>query len=299
MRRIRPFLLASLVVGFVAALGFAVAVATAERGPDVRPAAASEIPVPTSPSRTIETVIFSQSLGFEVPYLVYLPPGYDSQPDRRYPVLYMLHGLGGDRYMARVQGLFTAADNLILEGEIEPLIIIAPEGQRSYWVNHAENGPRWGNYITVDLVQEVDSRYRTVPKRASRAIGGISMGGHGALQLAMTSNEFGVVGAHSVALRKYEEAFPFFGDRAYFEAHDPVSLCRKYRERAQSMKIWIDIGSEDIWYRAATDFHQLLESQDIKHEWRVFPGAHDIDYWRAHAYDYLKFYDRALEKPRT
>ena len=253
--------------------------------------------VAASPSRTVETSLFSTSLGFEVPYVVYLPAGYDSSSDRSYPVLFMLHGLGGDRYMARVQGLFTAADTLINRGEIDPLIIIAPEGKKSYWVDAANSGPRWGSYITKDLVQEIDRLYRTVPDRDFRAIGGISMGGHGALQLAMNSDEFGVAGAHSVALRKFEEAFPMFGDRAYFEAHDPVSLCAKNRGHARSLKIWIDIGSEDTWFAAANAFHTQLTSAGIAHEWSVFPGAHNIEYWRAHAHDYLRFYDEALENP--
>jgi enterochelin esterase-like enzyme len=251
---------------------------------------------PPSPSRIVESSLNSASLGFAVPYLVFLPPGYDSQPDRDYAVIYMLHGLGGDRYQARVDGLFSAADMLMNSGEIDPMIIVAPEGQSSYWVNHANNGPHWGDYITVDLVQEVDRDYRTIPDRASRAIGGVSMGGHGALQLAMNSDDFGVVGAHSVALRTYEQAFPMFGDRSYFEAHDPVHLCVKYAAHARSLKIWIDVGDTDPWNPAATAFHNLLVANGVPHEWNVYPGGHNVDYWRTHAPDYLRFYNRALVK---
>jgi enterochelin esterase-like enzyme len=255
-------------------------------------------PAALSASRVVETTIFSPTLNFQLPYIVYLPPGYDST-EEHYPVIYMLHGLGGDRTMARTQGLFAAADYLILSGQIDPVIIVAPEGQKSYWVDHANNGPRWGTYITRDVVNETDRLYRTVPARESRAIGGISMGGHGALQLAMNSDTFGVVGAHSVALRRFEEAFPMFGDRSYFEAHDPVSLTAKDGGQARELRIWIDIGTEDIWFPAANAYHNQLVSQQIAHEWNVYPGSHNIEYWRAHAYDYLRFYDRALEKPRS
>jgi S-formylglutathione hydrolase FrmB len=269
-----------------------------DRDPDLiaTPAAAA---LPPSPSRIVEASLDSISLGFAVPYLVFLPPGYDSQPERIYPAIYMLHGLGGDRYQARVDGLFSAADAMMTSGEIGPMIIVAPEGQSSYWVNHANNGPHWGDYITVDLVREIDARYRTIPEPESRAIGGVSMGGHGALQLAMNSNQFGVVGAHSVALRTYEQAFPMFGDRSYFEAHDPVHLCARYVAHARSLKIWIDIGDTDPWNPAATAFHNQLTASAIPHEWHVYAGGHDVDYWRAHAPDYLRFYNRALAKARA
>lgn len=247
----------------------------------------------------VETSLFSPALGIDVPYLVFLPPGYDNSPDKEYPVIYMLHGLGGDRYQARVDGLFEAANRMMSSGEIDPMIIVAPDGKGSYWVDAANNGPRWGSFIIDDLVTAIDKGYRTIPERDSRAIGGVSMGAHGALQLAMNSDVFGVVGAHSVALRKYEEAFPMFGDRAYFEAHDPVNLCAKHQAHARTLKIWIDVGDTDPWNPAATAFHNQLTANAIPHEWHVYTGGHNVDYWRAHAADYLRFYHSALVKSRA
>jgi enterochelin esterase-like enzyme len=87
-----------------------------------------------------------------------------------------------------------------------------------------------------------------------------------------------------------------FGDRTYFEAHDPVHLCAKYVSRARNLKIWIDIGDADQWNPAATAFHNQLVATGVPHEWNVYPGGHNVDYWRAHAPDYLRFYNRALVK---
>jgi S-formylglutathione hydrolase FrmB len=253
--------------------------------------------VELSAARVLEPVFRSASLGTDETYTVFLPPGYDSSPERRYPVLYMLHGLGGDRYEWSGYGLFATADALIRSGAIQPMIIVTPDGQRSYWVDHANGGPRWGTFVARDLVQEVDRAYRTMQGRDYRAIGGASMGAHGALQLALTTNRFGVVGAHSIALRRFQEAMPMFGDRAYFEAHDPVTLCRKDGSKAQSIVISIDIGENDRWLPAAKAFHEQLEATGLLHSWTVNAGGHDGQYWGSHLVEYLEFYSQALAIP--
>jgi len=230
-----------------------------------------------------------------MPYTVYLPPGYASSPGRRYPVLYMLHGLGGDHREWAGHGLFTAAGELMQRGEISPMIIVTPEGERGYWMDHARSGSRWGTYVARDLVSTIDGTYRTVRGRAGRAIGGVSMGGHGALQLALNHPDtFGTVGAHSPALRRKEQAFDFFGDQQRFEAHDPVSLSRKDPALPRRFAVWMDIGDKDPWSPAAEAFHQQLLAQKVNHSWRILAGGHDPTYWQAHVADYLRFYGHAL-----
>jgi enterochelin esterase-like enzyme len=240
----------------------------------------------------------SAALGRTIPFLAYTPPGYDESADRRYPVLYMLHGLGDSYRSWQEYGLLAAADRLIGAGAIEPLIIVLPEGETGYWVDHADGGPRWGTYVVRDLVGEVDRRYRTRADRAQRAIGGASMGGHGALQLALNNpGLFGVVGAHSVALRHYEAAPAYFGDRASFEQRDPVTLCARSPERARGLTLWLDIGLEDGWYSAAAAFHRQLVAEGVPHAWTVWQGGHTPEYWRGRVEDYLRFYDAALRGP--
>jgi poly(3-hydroxybutyrate) depolymerase len=157
-------------------------------------------------------------------YWIYFPPGYNTST-QRYPVLYMLHGLGGSSNTWRAWGLFDTADQLIRAKQIAPLIIVAPQGDNGYWMNHADGGPRWEDYVVQELVPHVDGRYRTLATRAHRAVGGVSMGGNGAIRLMLDHPElFGAAGGHSPVFRAQTQAFAFFGTGLVYERNDPVSL---------------------------------------------------------------------------
>jgi S-formylglutathione hydrolase FrmB len=232
-----------------------------------------------------------------MPYTVYLPPGYDPTGTARYPVLYMLHGLGGDHVIEwRAYGLLDAADALVHAGTIEPLIIVLPEGEDGYWMDHADGGPAWGTYLAENLVAEVDAHFRTIARPEARAVGGNSMGGHGAMQLAMNfPQRFGVVGIHSPTLRSRDQSPAYFGDRDYFEAHDPVSLVQRYPETARQLRIWMDVGDEDPWRGITTAFHQELLDLGVPHAFHIFPGIHEDEYWTGNVATYLEFYSQALQ----
>jgi enterochelin esterase-like enzyme len=256
-------------------------------------------PQPPRTSRVVESRFWSPSLGREMPFEVYLPPGYDSDVSARFPVLYMLHGLGGDYRSWQSIGLFDTATRLIEQGLVPPMIIVTPEGESGYWLDHANGGPRFGAYVSKDLVSFVDSTFRTDRQPDARAIGGLSMGGHGALQIALNNpGEFSIVGAHSIALRTKEQAFDFFGDRAYYQAHDPVSIIAKDPGRARDLSIWIDIGSSDPWLARAALLHDQMAVKGLAHSWQVWLGGHDSAYWSAHLADYLSHYGSAFTARR-
>lgn len=164
------------------------------------------------PPHTERLTMVSQATGRTTPYLVYLPPDYGWNRARRYPVLTMLHGIGGNDptgayWEWEELGLLATADRMIRDGEIQPLIIVLPQGEDGYWVDQADGGPQWGRFVARELVAEVDRQFRTQPERDRRAIGGLSMGGHGALQIAMNyPTVFGVVGAHSPTLHTHDTA---------------------------------------------------------------------------------------------
>ena len=257
---------------------------------------ASVTPPPLGP-RTQRRSFVSELLGRSMPYAVYVPPEYETAPSARYPVLYMLHGMGGDYTEWGCYGLLAHADRLMRRGEIPPFLIVLPQGDRAYWVDHANRGPAWGSYMSREVVAEIDGRFRTRADRSQRAIGGVSMGGHGALQLALNfPGTFGIVGAHSPVFRSYAEAPSYFGSREYFAAHTPVSLVRRYSHRARVLAIWIDIGRQDLWFPQAADFHEELLSLHVPHEWHVYPKGHTDLYWRTHINEYLNFYGPALER---
>lgn len=250
----------------------------------------------TTPSRTEFSTLYSAALGREMPLDVFLPPGYDSS-DQRYPVLYMLHGMGGTNKEWEYYGLFEEADRLMRAGEMIPFIVVLPQGDYGYWVDQANGGPRWGEYVAREVVAEVDRRYRTLPDPSARAVGGLSMGADGALQLALNNPDvFSVVGAHSPVLKPYGDAPEFFGDVVYFEAHYPVTLVQFQTEVTKRLTISIDVGDVDIWLTNAVAFHEELNRLGVRHEWHVWPGEHNAEYWTAHVVDNLRFYGAALQR---
>jgi enterochelin esterase-like enzyme len=253
---------------------------------------------PPSGSQLIDRTFLSAALGRVMHSFIYLPAGY-AESGKQYPVLYMLHGYGGSNTEWIAYGLPETADKMMNAGEIPPMIIVLPQGDQAYWVNHADDGERWGDYAAQDVVQYIDANYRTIPDPHHRAIGGLSMGAHGAFQLAMNyPGTFGAVGMHSPTLRDYQgmaDFVGFFGDESYFDAHDPVHLVQQYPERAQQLKIFLDVGEQDTEWRDRTaSFHDLLTQLDIPHQWHTWPGIHDGAYWSGHSADYLRFYAAAL-----
>ena len=262
------------------------------------PQASSPITYPTNfkGKGTVQDQHFiSPILNQEVIYEIYLPSGYFSS-DKRYPVLYALHGYGGDYHEWAGLGLLGRAEDLINGGNIQPMIIVLPFGNQSYWLNHADNGPRWGDYTVYDVVNFIDANYRTIPDARHRAIGGLSMGGHGSLQNGFNHPEiFNIIGSHSPTLRTLDQNPGYFGDATYFATIDPVSLART--KDLSGLKIWIDIGNDDgLWIFRARDLHQALVDRNVPHIWQTPPGDHGGEYWASHIVDYLKFYSDSFPR---
>jgi S-formylglutathione hydrolase FrmB len=243
-----------------------------------------------------DLVFRSETLGRTMPYSIYLPPDYATSA-KRYPVLYMLHGMSGTKEEWAQYGIFTAADRMIRAHEIRPLIIVLPQGDQAYWVDHAlpTDKEAWGRYMARDVVASVDSQFRTMNESAHRAIGGVSMGAHGAMQLAMNfPNIFSVVGAHSLVLRRYDTAPAYFGSLVDWAKRDPMQLVYSTAQSVKRLDLWIDIGKDDPWAKLAEQFNGELASLKIDHEFHMWSGDHSASYWQSHLADYLRFYDSAL-----
>lgn len=282
---------------------------TAGAPADADPAAIQPAPEPTAEATAQPTYqmlpggttisperFYSPILGQSTWYEVILPPGYD-RTNRRYPVLYMLHGaMGGASEWAEI-GIHRAADELWSEGQLEPFIIVLPEGgMMNYWLNHANGGPRYGDYLVEDVVDEIDTHYRTLSDPRFRAIGGLSMGGDGALRVALTRPDvFTIAGAHSPTTRLRYEDRPgaFYGDFGYWQQNNPLWLIRN-NGTADRLQIWVDIGEDDPWVSSARELHQALLDQDVDHAYAELPGTHEAEYWEANQSDYLRFYSQAF-----
>jgi enterochelin esterase-like enzyme len=261
--------------------------------------AAPLTPVTTSTDlagNLVDNHFFSAIMGRDVPYRVYLPPDYASGA-RRYPVLYMLHGSGGD-YTEWTRDLLPGAvDGLIQRQEIMPMIVIMPDAPGpTFWANWPDGGPHWADYLAFDVVREVDSQFRTLPAATSRAIGGLSMGGLGALHSALHHPEiFGVVGGHSPSIRPEPDlrlAQMLTGPT--FDEYNPIWLVQHRWSPSQRLLIWLDVGLDDGYRGYVERFHQGLLDRGIESSWREFTGGHDGSYWAAHVPDYLRFYSQAF-----
>jgi S-formylglutathione hydrolase FrmB len=163
-------------------------------------------------------------------------------------------------------------------------------------MNHSPetDGTKWADYVALDLVKDVDAHFRTDPRREKRGIGGLSMGGHGALQIALNhSDEFSAVGAHSPTIRPYETSPEFFGDQQWFAHYDPVSLAQN-SNAASKLAMWIDVGNQDPWLPMAQKLDSILESKKDAVQFHVLEGEHEGWYWKYYLPEYLNFYSSAL-----
>jgi len=272
-------------------------------------------PRPTGKITKMDTKFKSTLLNQERRIIIYLPPSYNDSPQRRYPVLYLLHGYGGcnDKITEwEAWGLKDQAEAMIVSGKIQPMIIVQPDGfmddcQPSYFFNHQPgmtDGKPWGDYIWGEVVSYLDQTYRTLARRESRAIGGFSLGGQGALSLAfLHPNVFAAVGAHSPSFRGADGSIPVINDWNWFNQFDPIWIVQN-KTISRELKIWIDVGADDDKVRhcgpgsdrCVEAFRTLLLAKDIPHEWHGdWPGRHEgPTYWGPHIPDYLAWYSAQL-----
>ena len=143
-----------------------------------------------------------------------------------------------------------------------------------------------------DVVPDIDKHYRTLPARDDRAIGGLSMGAHGALQIAFNHPDtFAIVGAHSPAFRPRAEVPAYFGGDEEFAPRDPMQLVAAHPEIVRTPTIRLDFGLQDGFHAGQLLFEEALVDQGIRHEFHEGPGDHSNIYWTAHLGEYPHFYD--------
>jgi len=206
-------------------------------------------------------------------FFIYLPPCYEEQTDKRYPVLYLLHGqtYTADQWIRL--GAVTVLDNLILSGESQPFITVFPDDR--YW--NLPPGAGFGQRLVEDLIPYIDSTYRTLPDRSHRAIGGMSRGAGWALRLGFTRWDlFSVIGLHSLAV--------FQNDASKIDdwiADIPPSL---------QPSLFMDIGDDDQELIKAIAVEAQFTENGLAHEWHRYSGAHTEEYWRAHVNEYIEWY---------
>jgi putative tributyrin esterase len=256
----------------------------------------------------------SKILGHAVAYCAVLPPSYDAEKARRYPILYFLHGLGGNEQVLLNSGGINLVDDLWDRKDIGEFVIVTPAAGRSFYINSRDGKVRYEDFFLREFMPYVESHYRIRAERGARGISGVSMGGFGALHLALRHPElFGSVSAHSAALiekpsranlaeaqqnglaRMLGEAFGIPFDAEYWERESPFAIVRAAPKLA-GMKIYFDCGTEDDFgfNLGAQQFHDLLVARKIPHEFHLYPGGHNWDYVVEHFPASLEFHSKAF-----
>jgi S-formylglutathione hydrolase FrmB len=242
----------------------------------------------------------SPSLGRDLKFAIQFPPSYDTDTKRKYPVLYFLHGMNGSEQEFERRGVAAAIDRLRAAGKIGEMIIVAPAGANSFYLN-AKNGARYEDAIIRDLIPHIEKNYRAMGTPSARAIQGLSMGGFGALLLAFKHPEmFSSITAHCSALfaelpstqgtdRRAQFLSSLIGnlfgnppDEQYFRANNPVYLAESNAAaiKKSGLKIYFDVGEQDRYGFQAPNktFDEILTKAGIAHEYHLFPGGHGWEY---------------------
>ena len=205
------------------------------------------------------------------------------------PLLVFLHGRGDDGEDSNVNGAFFKA--LAALGERAPAVVFPNGGNHGYW--HDRRGESWARYVLDEVIPRAVKALHADPKRV--AIGGISMGGFGALDIArLHPHRFCAVGAHSPALwRTAGETAPgAFDDAQDFARHDVIAAARRNPNLYGTTPVWLDAGSADPFQPGDRALDRALKTVRL----HTYPGAHENAYWRAHYRAYLRFYAAALAR---
>ncbi|QDU23692.1 alpha/beta hydrolase-fold protein [Urbifossiella limnaea] len=230
----------------------------------------------------LETVEYdSATVGVKRKATVYTPPGYTK--DRRYPVLYLLHGIGGDENEWRRGGApDVILDNLYADGKAAPMIVVMPNGRASKDLTARDPIPKqspafalFEKELLADLIPFVEKTYPAKSDREARAIAGLSMGGGQSLNFGLGNlDTFAWVGGFSSAPNTRPAA----------------ALVKDHAEAARKLKLlYVACGDKDGLFRISEGVHKMLDENKVPHVYRVIPGGgHDFKVWRSDLYTFAR-----------
>lgn len=224
--------------------------------------------------------------------LVYLPPGYAEHPAERYPVFYLLHGFPG-RPAAFLRTVRAGVDEdvLLARRRMQPLILVMPFGSTGTftdkeWADGIAPDSGWATFVARDLVRAIDARYRTIPTSAGRALGGLSEGGYGALNIGLHHPaEFRVLESWS-GYELADNIRSIFGGRIQrLTRNSPLlELPRQaHAFRRDRGFIWLYAGREDRLRSQNDAFAAALTRLRVAHHYQLVPGDHNWSLWRGSA----------------
>jgi len=228
---------------------------------------------------TVET--YSPSMKKNIKAVVIRPDQYNKMS--ALPVVYLLHGSSGNytNWVKRVGSIKDFADQY-------SMMIVCPDGMNSwYWDSPVNSDIRYETYISSELIKWIDSHYKTIREAKGRAITGLSMGGYGALYLAIRHQDvFGAAGSMSgcVDIRPFSNSWnmpDLLGSYADFperwESRSVINMLHLVKPDA--FTLLIDCGTKDLFYSVNKTLHEQLLYRNIPHDYIERPGGHNWDYW--------------------
>jgi S-formylglutathione hydrolase FrmB len=254
----------------------------------------------------------SKILSRRVAYCIVLPPSFDADKARQFPILYFLHGLGDNEQFFVHSGAWNLTEDMWEKGSLKDFLIATPDGDAGFYINSRDGKNPYEDFLLQEFFPFIEKHYRAAPGRSHRAIAGISMGGYGALHLAFRHPQlFTSVTAQSAALIEklptYLGSGPssprsrvlgaIFGsppDPAFWDRNSPLTLART--ANLTGLKIYFDCGDQDDYgfETGATALDKILASRRIPHEFHIYPGRHDAAYFAEHLPAVLSFASRAF-----
>jgi S-formylglutathione hydrolase FrmB len=261
------------------------------------------------------SVVKSQILDRPVRYCAFLPPSFDQDKTRRYPVLYYLHGLGDNEQSLLNSGGWDLVSELRSQGKIGEFVILAPGAGHTFYINSENGKVRYEDFLRKEFMPQMEKKYRVDATRANRGITGVSMGGYGALRLAFKyPDDFAAASAQMPALMTdlpddvgsggsgspgalLGDVFGTPFSRDYFTRNNVFYFARTDNAASlKRMKIYFNAGNNDDYgfEQGAEKLDQLLKSRDIPHEFHIYPGRHDAQFAIRYFPDVLEFQWKAI-----
>ena len=251
----------------------------------------------------VEEKLSSVMMARQMPYRVILPAGYSTAVSKRYPVVYLLHGLMGH------YNNWTDKTTVVTDTAGKDVIVVTPEGGDGWYTDsRIHPNQKYESHIVKELIPEIDKKYRTLADRKHRAIAGLSMGGYGAIKFGLKYPDlFVVVGSFSGAIGAAnitEKQIPgaigksitaIFGvpGSEVRRSNDPFDMIRNTTpERIKTYPfLYLDCGTDDFLFQNNREFVELLLEKRVPHEFRQLPGAHNWDYWNKQVKEFLELAD--------
>ena len=263
-------------------------------------------------SRTEQKTIHSNILNADREYTIFLPAGYETNTDRSYPVLYLLHGMNGTHEDWAGRGhLKDVMDQLKAAGEVVDMIVVMPNAggdiNKNFWNGYFDmDGWAYERFFYEEFLPTIEKEYRIKGDKANRAIAGLSMGGGGSTSYAQRHADMFCACYAMSALMHYPAPDPSSEKNAMWHMLNAANKysCVDYvnkaddktKESLRTVSWYIDIGDDDFLFDFNVDFIMAMRKANIPYQLRVRDGAHTWEYWHSALYEALPFVSRIFGK---